>query len=67
VTVLFCLPQTRPAGGGLVSVETFNYAPVALLVVLAMAWAWWRRQGSSYEVPAQNFDRSAATYEDEVV
>lgn len=67
VTVLFCLPQTRPADGGLVSVETFNYAPIALLVVLALAWGWWRKQGSSYEVPAQNFDRSAVTYEDEVV
>jgi hypothetical protein len=48
-------------------VETFNYAPIALLVVLALAWGWWRKQGSSYEVPAQNFDRSTATYEDEVV
>ncbi|MFF8990822.1 amino acid permease [Streptomyces sp. NPDC014983] len=67
VTVLFCLPQTRPAGGGLVSVETFNYAPIALFVVLVLAWGWWRKQGSSYEVPAQSFDRSAATYEDEVV
>ncbi|MEV5468069.1 amino acid permease [Streptomyces griseoincarnatus] len=67
VTVLFCLPQTRPAGGGLVSVETFNYAPIALLVVLALAWGWWRAKGNSYEVPAQNFDRSATTYEDEVV
>ncbi|MGF0173193.1 amino acid permease [Streptomyces sp. Marseille-Q5077] len=66
VTVLFCLPQTRP-DGALVSVDTFNYAPIALFAVLALAWAWWQKQGSSYEVPAQNFDRSASTYEDEVV
>ncbi|MFD8716867.1 amino acid permease [Streptomyces sp. NPDC059629] len=67
VTVLFCLPQTRPAGGGLVSVETFNYAPIALFVVLALAWGWWRAKGNSYEVPAQHFDRSAGAYEDEVI
>jgi amino acid transporter len=67
VTVLFCLPQTRPDGGALVTVDTFNYAPVALLVVLALAWGWWHKQGSAYEVPAQNFDRSAGEYEDEVV
>ncbi|MFJ9961261.1 amino acid permease [Streptomyces avermitilis] len=68
VTVLFCLPQTRPEGGGLVSVDTFNYAPIALIAVLTLAWSWWRIQGRhSYEVPAQSFDRSASTYEDEVV
>ncbi|TQE29137.1 amino acid permease [Streptomyces ipomoeae] len=67
VTVLFCLPQTRPADGGLLSVETFNYAPIALLVVLALAWGWWRKQGDSYEVPVQNFDGLAAAYEEEVV
>jgi len=62
VTILFCLPQTAP-----VSVETFNYAPIALLVVLLLAWAWWHKQGSSYEVPAHSSDRSASAYEDEVV
>ncbi|MFF0201848.1 amino acid permease [Streptomyces sp. NPDC005017] len=67
VTVLFCLPQTRPDGGALATVDTFNYAPVALIVVLALAWGWWHKQGSKYEVPAQNFDRSAGEYEDEVV
>ncbi|MFJ7342420.1 amino acid permease [Streptomyces sp. NPDC101110] len=67
VTVLFCLPQTRPDGGALVTVDTFNYAPVALLVVLALAWGWWHKQGSTYEVPAQNFGRSGSTYADEVV
>ncbi|WP_405931558.1 amino acid permease [Streptomyces sp. NBC_00827] len=68
VTVLFCLPQTRPEGGGLVSVDTFNYASIALVSVLALAWISWRFKGRrSYEVPVQNFDRSASTYEDEVV
>lgn len=68
VTVLFCLPQTRPEGGGLVSVESFNYASVALVSVLALAWISWRFKGRrSYEVPVQNSDRSASAYEDEVV
>ncbi|MBK6012617.1 amino acid permease [Streptomyces sp. MBT53] len=68
VTVLFCLPQNRPEGGGLVSVDTFNYASIALVSVLALAWISWRFKGRrSYEVPVQNFDRSASTYEDEVV
>ncbi len=62
VTVLFCLPQTNP-----ISVDTFNYAPVALFVVLVLAWAWWRKQGSSYEVPASSSDRSASSYESEIV
>ncbi|GAQ59112.1 amino acid permease [Streptomyces acidiscabies] len=62
VTVLFCLPQTNP-----VSVDTFSYAPIALLVVLVLAWAWWRKQGSSYEVPASSSDRSASSYESEIV
>ena len=68
VTVLFCLPQTRPEGGGLVSVDTFNYASIALVSVLALAWISWRFKGRrSYEVPVQNSDRSASAYEDEVV
>ncbi|QZZ25596.1 amino acid permease [Streptomyces sp. ST1015] len=60
VTVLFCLPQTNP-----ISVDTFNYAPVALAVVLLLAWAWWHRQGSAYKVPVR--DGSAAAFEGEVV
>jgi amino acid permease (GABA permease) len=68
VAVLFCLPQTRPEGGALLSVDTFNYAPIALVSVLALAWIWWRINGRrSYEVPAQSFDQSAGAYEDEVV
>ncbi|MEU6352889.1 amino acid permease [Streptomyces sp. NPDC047072] len=68
VTVLFCLPQTRPEGDALVNVNSFNYAPVALVSVLVLAWISWRFKGKrSYGVPAENFDRSASTYEDEVV
>ncbi|MDX3121589.1 MULTISPECIES: amino acid permease [Streptomyces] len=67
VTVLFCLPQTRPDGGALVTVDTFNYAPVALLVVLALAWGWWHKQGGSYEVPVRNFDRAAGQDDEAVV
>ncbi len=36
ITVLFMLPQVSPVTWG-----TFNYAPVAVLVVLGFATAWW--------------------------
>jgi amino acid transporter len=36
ITVLFMLPQVSP-----VTPETFNYAPVAVLVVLGFAATWW--------------------------
>ena len=36
ITVLFMLPQASP-----VTVESFNYAPVAVLVVLGFAGIWW--------------------------
>jgi amino acid transporter len=36
ITVLFMLPQSAP-----VTVDTFNYAPVAVGVVLAFAGSWW--------------------------
>ncbi|MEV1035079.1 amino acid permease [Streptomyces sp. NPDC050204] len=36
ITVLFMLPQISP-----VTWETFNYAPVAVLVVLGFAATWW--------------------------
>ncbi|WP_075737816.1 amino acid permease [Streptomyces acidiscabies] len=61
VTVLFCLPQTAP-----VTLDTFNYAPVALAVILLLASAWWHRQGGAYKVPASK-DGSAAAFEGEVV
>lgn len=37
ITVLFMLPQVSP-----VTWETFNYAPVAVLVVLGFAGVWWQ-------------------------
>ena len=36
ITVLFMLPQLSP-----VTLETFNYAPIAVLVVLGFAGIWW--------------------------
>ncbi len=36
VTVLFCLPSVSP-----ITVDTFNYAPVALAAVLVLAWVTW--------------------------
>ncbi|RJQ80285.1 amino acid permease [Pseudonocardiaceae bacterium YIM PH 21723] len=36
ITVLFMLPTTSP-----VTVDTFNYTPIAVLVVLGFAATWW--------------------------
>ena len=58
ITVLFMLPQTSP-----VTLKTFNYAPIAVLVVLGFAGIWWlvsarkwftgpRVQGSPEEIAA---------------
>jgi amino acid transporter len=67
VTVLFCLPQTRPAHH-LVTVQSFNYAPVALAVVLVLATIWWWTAGRrSYDVPALAGQQELARYADEVV
>ncbi|NEA55330.1 amino acid permease [Streptomyces sp. SID13666] len=67
VTVLFCLPQTRP-GRGLVTVQSFNYAPIALLAVLLLATVWWWTAGRrTYEVPTLAGAREMAQYADEVV
>ncbi|MEY9846142.1 amino acid transporter [Streptacidiphilus sp. BW17] len=46
VTVLFCLPQTNP-----VTVDSFNYAPIALVVVLVLATVWWWAARRSYITP----------------
>jgi amino acid transporter len=47
VTVLFCLPPVSP-----VTVDTFNYAPLALLAVLALAAVLWAMRGRrSYSIP----------------
>ncbi|MGI5341554.1 amino acid permease [Streptomyces sp. CA-181903] len=57
VTVLFLLPQSRP-----VTVQTFNYTPVALLVALALAALWWRFGRRAYGVP----DSGAADAHDRI-
>ncbi|MFE9533213.1 amino acid permease [Streptomyces sp. NPDC006691] len=67
VTILFCLPQTRPDTGAWVSVDTFNYAPIALVAVLALATVWWRIAGRDYEVPAVAADTEMAKIQDGVV
>jgi amino acid transporter len=48
VTVLFCLPAVYP-----VTVDTFNYAPIALVAVLAVAAVMWAVRGHrTYGIPA---------------
>ncbi|MFI2204194.1 amino acid permease [Streptomyces sp. NPDC020192] len=54
VTVLFCLPQASP-----VTVDTMNYASVALAVVLVLASVWWYVARRSYGTP------TAAAYGDD--
>ncbi|MEV6976949.1 amino acid permease [Kitasatospora sp. NPDC093806] len=61
LTVLVCLPQRTP-----VTATAFNYAPVTLLVVLALAWAWWRLAGSKFSVPVVN-DPHLARVETQIV
>lgn len=46
VTVLFCLPQSNP-----VTVDSMNYAVIALAVVLILATAWWYLARGSYSTP----------------
>ncbi|MFJ5071550.1 amino acid permease [Kitasatospora sp. NPDC088556] len=46
LTVLVCLPQRFP-----VTIDAFNYAPVTLAAVLALAWVWWQMAGSKFSVP----------------
>ncbi|MEV6726599.1 amino acid permease [Streptomyces xanthochromogenes] len=67
VTVLFCLPQSRPESGELMTVDTFNYAPVALAVSLGIAAFWWRISGRHYQVPASAADSEMARIQEDVV
>ncbi|MGZ0205194.1 amino acid permease [Streptomyces sp. RM1] len=57
VTVLFCLPQSSP-----VTVDTMNYAAVALAAVLLLASVWWYVARRSYGTPtaAYGSDRDQA-------
>ncbi|MFD7580838.1 amino acid permease [Kitasatospora sp. NPDC059817] len=61
LTVLVCLPQRYP-----MTVETFNYAPVTLLVVLALAALWWRLAGKRFSVPVVQ-DPQLAAVEEQIV
>jgi hypothetical protein len=63
--VLFCLPQSTP-----ITIDTFNYAPVALLAVLGLATVWWRVAGRrAYTTPVRprSGDRELAEMSDEIV
>ncbi|MGW3984967.1 amino acid permease [Streptomyces mirabilis] len=47
VTALFCLPQVSP-----ITTDSFNYAGVALLAVLVLAWVLWLTRGRRhYKIP----------------
>ncbi|CAM5606548.1 MULTISPECIES: amino acid permease [Streptomyces] len=65
VTVLFCLPQASP-----VTVDTMNYASVALAVVLVLASVWWYVARRSYGTPttaAYGSDRDQADLAEGIV
>ncbi|MEU1803722.1 amino acid permease [Streptomyces sp. NPDC019937] len=47
VTVLFCLPQSSP-----VTVDSMNYASIALAAVLILATVWWFVARRSYNTPS---------------
>lgn len=40
-----------PAAAIPLTVQTFNYAPITLIVVLALSAAWYRLTGSKFSVP----------------
>ncbi|GGW47806.1 amino acid permease [Streptomyces lucensis JCM 4490] len=65
VTVLFCLPQGSP-----VTVDTMNYASIALAVVLVLASVWWYVARRSYGTPttaAYGSDRDQAEFAEGIV
>jgi amino acid transporter len=65
VTVLFCLPQASP-----VTVDTMNYASVALVAVLVLASVWWYVARRSYGTPttaAYGDDRDQAELAEGIV
>lgn len=67
VTVLFCLPQSRPDARHLVTVSSFNYAPVALAAVLVLAWIWWRMAQRTYSTPVAAASPEMAAISEDVV
>lgn len=63
VTVLFCLPQASP-----VTVDSMNYASIALAVVLALATVWWFVARRSYSTPtAYGTDKERAEIAEGIV
>ncbi|MCM2389586.1 amino acid permease [Streptomyces albipurpureus] len=63
VTVLFLLPQSNP-----VTVDTMNYASVALVAVLTLATIWWFVARGSYGTPkAYGSAREQAELSDHIV
>ncbi|MEO3973690.1 amino acid permease [Streptomyces sp. CAU 1734] len=63
VTVLFLLPQSNP-----VTVDTMNYASIALVAVLTLATAWWFVARRSYSTPqAYGSAREQAELSDQIV
>ncbi|MQY15060.1 hypothetical protein SRB5_52370 [Streptomyces sp. RB5] len=56
ITVVFCLPQVSP-----VTAKSFNYASVALVVVLLLATiTWWAAGRRSYKTPIYSVDPELA-------
>lgn len=47
VTVLFLLPQSSP-----VTIDSMNYASIALVAVLVLATVWWFVARRSYGTPS---------------
>ncbi|MFE2425635.1 amino acid permease [Streptomyces sp. NPDC059373] len=63
VTILFCLPQVSPVTG-----KSFNYASVALLVVLLLATVLWLTRGRrQYDVPVYGSATERAEFAQDVV
>jgi amino acid transporter len=63
ITIVFCLPQVSP-----VTVDSFNYAPVALLAVLLLATGLWLTRGSrQYRIPDYGTEDELNAMSEEVV
>ncbi|MFE3601279.1 amino acid permease [Streptomyces sp. NPDC059142] len=62
ITVLFCLPQQKP-----VTWATFNYSPIALVVVLVFAAVRWQKAGPSYQPPTSSSSAKDLEHAEEIV
>ena len=63
ITLIFLLPQAYP-----VDRNSFNYAPVALLVVLLLAWVTWLARGrAKYSVPVYGSVQEREEMAEEIV